>query len=95
LAALLAPGGRLFVSTLNRTPRSLLAAKIGAEYVLRLLPRGTHDWQRFITPAELAREARKAGLRAVDTAGMRFDPLRGRWRIGQDLGINYIAAFRR
>jgi 2-polyprenyl-6-hydroxyphenyl methylase/3-demethylubiquinone-9 3-methyltransferase len=93
LAMLLTPGGRLFVSTINRTTRSLLTAKIGAEYVLRLLPRGTHDWRRFITPAELARDARKAGLRVVDTAGMRFDPLRARWTVGGDLGVNYIAAF--
>ncbi|MEJ1977375.1 MAG: bifunctional 2-polyprenyl-6-hydroxyphenol methylase/3-demethylubiquinol 3-O-methyltransferase UbiG [Acetobacteraceae bacterium] len=95
LAALLAPGGRLFISTLNRTARSLLTAKIGAEYVLRLLPRSTHDWRRFVTPAELARDARLAGLRVVDTAGLTFDPLRMAWRTGQDLSINYIAAFAR
>ena len=95
LAALLAPGGRLFVSTLNRTARSLLVAKWGAEYVLRLLPVGTHDWRRFVTPAELAGLGRSAGLRMVDSAGMRFDPLRQRWTESRDLGVNYLAAFGR
>ncbi len=93
LAALLEPGGRLFVSTLNRTARSLLMAKFGAEYVLRLLPVGTHDWRRFVTPAELARDGRAAGLRLTGSAGMSFDPLRRRWRESRDLGVNYIAAF--
>ena len=93
LAALLEPGGSLFVSTLNRTARSLLIAKFGAEYVLRLLPVGTHDWRRFVTPAELARDGRAAALRLVATAGMSFDPLRQRWRESRDLAVNYIAAF--
>ena len=93
LAALLAPGGRLFVSTINRTARSLLVAKWGPEYVLRLLPVGTHDWRRFVTPTDLARLARSAGLRMTDSAGMTFDPLRQRWTITRDLGVNYIAAF--
>ncbi len=95
LAALLEPGGQLFLSTINRTARSLVVAKWGAEYVLRLLPVGTHDWRRFITPAELARLARDAGLRMTDSAGMTFDPLRQRWTISRDLGVNYIAAFSR
>ena len=95
LAALLEPGGRLFLSTINRTARSLVVAKWGAEYVLRLLPVGTHDWRRFVTPAELARLARGAGLRLTDSAGMTFDPLRQRWTITRDLGVNYIAAFAR
>ena len=95
LAALLEPGGQLFLSTINRTARSLVVAKWGAEYVLRLLPVGTHDWRRFITPAELARLARDAGLRMTDSAGMTFDPLRQRWSISRDLGVNYIAAFSR
>ncbi len=95
LAALLEPGGRLFLSTINRTARSLVVAKWGAEYVLRLLPVGTHDWRRFVTPAELARLARGAGLRLTDSAGMTFDPLRQRWTISRDLGVNYIAAFAR
>ena len=92
LAALLEPGGRLFVSTLNRTPRSLLVAKVGAEYVLRLLPAGTHEWRRFVTPVELGAAGRLAGLRLEATAGMSYDPLRRAWRESRDLGVNYIAA---
>ena len=95
LAALLEPGGRVFVSTLNRTARSLVVAKWGAEYVLRLLPAGTHDWRRFVTPAELARLARSAGLRVTDSAGMSFSPLSQRWRISRDLAVNYIAMLER
>ena len=93
LTQLLAPGGRVFISTLNRTARSLVVAKWGAEYVLRLLPRGTHDWRRFVTPAELAQLARAAGLRMTDSAGMRYDTLRQRWTLSHDLAVNYIAAF--
>ena len=95
LAALLQPGGRVFISTINRTARSLLIAKLGAEYIARLLPIGTHDWRRFVTPAELARLARGAGLRMTDSAGMSFDPFTRTWRISRDLGVNYIAAFAR
>ena len=95
LARLVAPGGQVVLSTLNRTARSLLVAKLGAEYVLRLLPRGTHDWQRFITPAELAALGRAAGLRMTASAGMSFDPVVWRWRISRDLGVNYIVAFTR
>ncbi len=92
LASLLEPGGVLFVSTINRTARSLAVAKVGAEYVLRLLPRGTHEWRRFVTPAELQGYARDAGLRWLGAGGMVFDPLARRWRMGDDLGVNYIAA---
>jgi 2-polyprenyl-6-hydroxyphenyl methylase/3-demethylubiquinone-9 3-methyltransferase len=91
LARLLAPGGVLFVSTLNRTPRAFVTAKLGAEYLLRLLPVGTHDWRRFVTPAELGRHARAAGLLVVDIAGMTPDPLRGGWRATRDVAVNYIA----
>ena len=91
LAGLLEPGGLLFLSTLNRTLRSLAVAKIGAEYVARMLPTGTHDWRRFVTPAELDRAARPAGLRLVATHGMTYD-LRSRvWRGSADLSINYLA----
>jgi len=93
LAAALAPGGLLFISTLNRTLRSLLTAKIGAEYLVRLLPVGTHDWRQFIPPSALSGMAATAGLRTVDSAGLSFDPLRGRWRESRDLSINYIMAF--
>jgi len=90
LAARLAPGGLVFVSTLNRTARSLLLAKFGAEYVLRWLPRGTHDWKMFVTPGELSAALRPAGLRVRDIAGMVLDPLSGAWRTSRDVGINYI-----
>jgi 2-polyprenyl-6-hydroxyphenyl methylase/3-demethylubiquinone-9 3-methyltransferase len=92
LAALLAPGGRLFLSTLNRTPQAFLAAKLGAEYLLRWLPVGTHDWRKFITPAEAAALLRRAGLRVTDSAGLIADPLTGRWRAGRNLAVNYIMA---
>ena len=91
LAALLQPDGRLFLSTLNRTARSLLVAKVGAEYVLRLLPAGTHDWRMFVRPAELGADLRRAGLRVADIAGLSFDVLSRRWHASRDLGVNYIA----
>jgi 2-polyprenyl-6-hydroxyphenyl methylase/3-demethylubiquinone-9 3-methyltransferase len=92
LGALLAPGGLLFLSTLNRTPASYMVAKVGAEYVLRLLPAGTHDWKKFITPAELGRQCRAAGLKLTDTAGLSFSPLARGFRVSRDLSVNYLAA---
>ena len=83
-------GGLVFLSTLNRTPRSLLLAKVGAEYVLRWLPRGTHDWRMFVTPAELGADLRAAGLRVSDIAGITLDPFSGRWRATRDVSVNYI-----
>lgn len=91
LAALLAPGGQAFVSTLNRTARSLVVAKLGAEYLLRVLPVGTHEWGRFVTPGELSAWARAAGLRLSATAGMSYAPYARAWRASRDLGVNYIA----
>ncbi len=91
LAQLLEPGGLLFVSTLNRTRRSWLTAILGAEYVLRMLPTGTHDWRRFLTPAELGAGMRVAGLRLSDITGLAPDPLRGGWRAGGGLAVNYLA----
>jgi 2-polyprenyl-6-hydroxyphenyl methylase / 3-demethylubiquinone-9 3-methyltransferase len=91
LTALLEPGGLLFLSTLNRTPQSYLVAKFGAEYLLRLLPVGTHNWRQFITPAELGAHCRAANLRLADTAGMSFSPLARKFRISRDTSINYIA----
>ncbi len=93
LASLLQPGGLLFVSTLNRTWQSLAFAKLGAEYLVRLLPIGTHDWRRFVKPDELARHGRAAGLNLVDLSGLRRDNLSGTWRPGPDTSVNYIAAF--
>jgi 2-polyprenyl-6-hydroxyphenyl methylase/3-demethylubiquinone-9 3-methyltransferase len=93
LAALTKLGGLVFVSTLNRTLRSLAVAKIGAEYVARLLPRGTHDWQRFVPPDALASYGRAAGLRLAAISGMEMNLLDGSWSLTSDLTINYIAAF--
>jgi 2-polyprenyl-6-hydroxyphenyl methylase / 3-demethylubiquinone-9 3-methyltransferase len=92
LAGLLAPGGVLVLSTLNRTRRSWVMAKFGAEYVLRMLPVGTHDWKAFITPVELAGMMRSAGLRVGQTSGLVVDPLTGRWRTGRDMAVNYMMA---
>ena len=95
LAGLLEPGGLLFISTLNRTLRSLAIAKIGAEYIARMLPTGTHDWRRFVTPAELDRIARPAGLRLAATQGMTYDLRSRTWRGTVDLSINYLAMLER
>jgi 2-polyprenyl-6-hydroxyphenyl methylase/3-demethylubiquinone-9 3-methyltransferase len=93
LADLVVPGGRVFVSTLNRTFRSLAVAKVGAEYVARLLPRGTHDWRRFVPPEALAAYGRAAGLSLVDITGMDMSVLSGDWRATRDVGVNYLAGF--
>jgi 2-polyprenyl-6-hydroxyphenyl methylase / 3-demethylubiquinone-9 3-methyltransferase len=92
LVQLLEPGGLLVLSTLNRTRRSWVTAKVGAEYVLRMLPVGTHDWKAFITPAELAALLRAAGLRVGHTTGLVLDPLTGRWRTSRDMAVNYMIA---
>jgi 2-polyprenyl-6-hydroxyphenyl methylase / 3-demethylubiquinone-9 3-methyltransferase len=92
LRRLVRPGGVLVLSTLDRSVASLLTAKIGAEYVLRWLPRGTHDWRKFIRPAELAAALRRAGWRPSRIEGMAFDPLSATWRIVPRPGVNYIVA---
>jgi 2-polyprenyl-6-hydroxyphenyl methylase/3-demethylubiquinone-9 3-methyltransferase len=92
LAALLEPGGLLVLSTLNRTRRSWLTAKVGAEYVLRMLPVGTHDWKAFITPAELASMLRASGLRVGRTTGLVPDPFTGQWHTSRDMAVNYMIA---
>jgi 2-polyprenyl-6-hydroxyphenyl methylase/3-demethylubiquinone-9 3-methyltransferase len=89
LAALAKAGAPIVLSTLNRTPKAILLAKYGAEYLLRWLPRGTHDWRMFVRPAELGAELRAAGLRVADIAGMTMD-LRGGWRISRDVSVNYL-----
>jgi 2-polyprenyl-6-hydroxyphenyl methylase/3-demethylubiquinone-9 3-methyltransferase len=93
LARLVKPGGPVFLSTLNRTPRSFLMAKLGAEYLLRLLPVGTHDWRMFVRPAELGADLRAAGLRVADIAGLSMG-VGGGWRISRDVGVNYIVMAR-
>ena len=93
LAALARPGGGVVaLSTLNRTARSFLFAKLGAEYVLRLLPAGTHDWRMFVRPAELGAALRRAGLRVNGIAGLSMDALTGTWRATRDVGVNYLMA---
>jgi len=89
-AALVRPGGAFIASTLNRTPRSLLFAIVGAEYVLGWLPRGTHRWDRFLKPSELAAALRRRGLQARDIRGLVYDLLGREWRLGRDLGVNYL-----
>jgi 2-polyprenyl-6-hydroxyphenyl methylase/3-demethylubiquinone-9 3-methyltransferase len=92
LAELLEPGGMLILSTLNRTQRSWLTAKVGAEYILRMLPIGTHDWKAFIRPAELATMMRAAGFRVGATTGLVASPLTAQWKTGRDMGTNYMMA---
>ena len=89
-ARLARPGGQVFFSTINRNPKSYLFAVIGAEYVLRLLPRGTHDYARFIKPSELSRWARAAGLRVEEVIGMTYNPLTRRYRLEADCDVNYL-----
>jgi 2-polyprenyl-6-hydroxyphenyl methylase/3-demethylubiquinone-9 3-methyltransferase len=91
LGRLARPGGAIFVSTLNRNLKSFLLAIVGAEYVLNLLPRGTHQYERFIRPAELAGWARQADLALVHTAGLHYEPFSGRSHLQQDVSVNYIA----
>lgn len=94
-AALLRPGGTVVFATINRTPVSYLQAVIGAEYVLRLLPRGTHDWARFVRPAELAAFGRRAGLDLAAMAGVAYNPLTRAFSIETGTPVNYLAAFRK
>ena len=94
-ATLAAPGGLVIFSTINRNPKSYLFAIIGAEYMLQLLPRGTHDWAKFLRPAELATFSRRAGLELVDLAGMTYNPLTKLFRIEPDTAVNYLAAYRK
>jgi 2-polyprenyl-6-hydroxyphenyl methylase/3-demethylubiquinone-9 3-methyltransferase len=84
------PGGLLILTTLNRTLKSLAIAKIGAEYILRLLPAGTHDWRKFIRPSELAAYLRHHRFRLTDVIGMGMSPLEGRWKLTKDVSVNYI-----
>jgi 2-polyprenyl-6-hydroxyphenyl methylase / 3-demethylubiquinone-9 3-methyltransferase len=93
LASLLRPGGALFVSTINRSLRAFLGAILAAEYLLKLVPRGTHEYARLIRPAELARAARAAGLELRDLQGLHYDPFTRHCRIGGRPAINYIAHF--
>jgi len=94
-ARLVRPGGWVFASTLNRNAKSFLFAIVGAEYVLGLLPRGTHEYEKFIKPSELANYARAAGLEVAQVAGMIYNPLTRRFTLGRDADVNYMVALRK
>ena len=89
-AQLVKPGGQVFFSTINRNPKSYLLAVIGAEYILRLLPRGTHDYTKFLKPAELARYSRAAGLTLKSVIGMSYNPLTQVYALNHDPSVNYL-----
>jgi 2-polyprenyl-6-hydroxyphenyl methylase/3-demethylubiquinone-9 3-methyltransferase len=89
-AALVRPGGGLVLATLNRTFRAFALGIVAAEYVLGWLPRGTHQWSRFVRPSEAARPLRRAGLRIDDLSGVVYDPLRDRFRLSRDVAVNYV-----
>ena len=94
-AGLLKPGGLLIVSTINRTMKAYALAIVAAEQVLRWLPRGTHQWDKFVTPEEIEQALRPAGLTPVDCVGLIYHPLFDEWRTGRDTDVNYIAAYAR
>lgn len=94
-ASLVKPGGSVFFSTLNRNPKSWLFAIAGAEHVLKLLPRGTHEYKRFIKPSELASFARQAGLTTQDITGMTYNPVNRQYKLGKDIDVNYLMHCRR
>ena len=91
LAKLVKPGGALFVSTINRNLKSFLLAIVAAEYVLKLIPRGTHEYERLIRPSQLDRWARAAGLTVRELAGLEFNPLTSSCRLSRDPSVNYLA----
>ena len=93
-ARLAKPGGWVFFSTINRNPKSFLLAIVGAEYVLGLLPRGTHEYARFIKPSELAAHCRAAGLAVADLTGMTYNPLTRVYSLGKDVDVNYLIGAR-
>jgi 2-polyprenyl-6-hydroxyphenyl methylase/3-demethylubiquinone-9 3-methyltransferase len=95
LATLVRPGGAVFVSTLNRTLKSFLVAIVGAEYIMKLIPRGTHEYERLIRPAELARWARSAELTVRELAGIELNPFTERCTLTQDVAVNYVGHLER
>lgn len=94
-ARLVKPGGQVFLSTINRNPKAYLLAVVGAEYVFNLLPRGTHEYTRFLKPAELARLCRDAGLEVLEITGLRYNPIKRDASIGADTDVNYLLRARR
>lgn len=93
MAELLRPGGAVFISTLNRTPKSFVQAIVAAEYLFRLMPRGTHEYERLVRPSELARWGREAGLTLQDVSGLAFDPFTSQASLSGDASVNYLAHF--
>ena len=94
-AALVKPGGYLFFSTLNRNAKAFLFAIVGAEHVLKLLPKGTHEYAKFIRPSELAQWCRASGLELTDTRGLEYNPITWRYRLSSDTSVNYLIACRK
>jgi 2-polyprenyl-6-hydroxyphenyl methylase/3-demethylubiquinone-9 3-methyltransferase len=94
-ATLVRPGGWVFFSTIHRNPKAFLMAIVGAEHVLKLLPKGTHEYARFIRPSELTRWVREAGLEAIEFKGLGYNPLTQRYRLNDDTSVNYLLACRR
>lgn len=94
-ATLVKPGGWVFASTINRNPKAFLFAIVGAEYVLNMLPRGTHEYEKFIKPSELAGYGRAAGLALAEVIGLTYNPITRRFTLGPDTGVNYMMALRR
>ncbi len=94
-AQLVKPGGQVFFSTINRNPKAYLFAVIGAEYLLNMLPKGTHDYTKFLRPAELARFAREARLEVEEIIGMSYNPLTKTYKLGNDTSVNYLMRARR
>lgn len=92
-AKLVKPGGVMCVATLNRTAKSFLFAIVGAEYVLRWLPKGTHEWQKFLKPSEVAEQVQQAGLRLKKSSGVTFNPLSQQWALSRDMMVNYMQLY--
>ena len=88
--ALVRDGGAMILATLNRTPKAFMFGIVGAEYVMRWLPRGTHDWKKFVRPSELSRGLRRNGVDVLDISGLSFNPLSDEWRVSGDVSVNYI-----
>jgi len=94
-AKLVKPGGHVFFSTITRSPKSYLFAIVGAEYVLKLLPKGTHEYNKFITPAEMDKDCRAAKLAINDMIGLSYNPFNKRYKLGSDISVNYMAYYTR
>ena len=94
-AELVKPGGHVFFSTINRNPKSFAFAIVGAEYVLKLLPAGTHEYEKFIRPSELESWARPAGLSLRNSIGMHYNPITKEYSLGENLDVNYLMHFHR